>query len=268
MKYEMTDIKEAAQIIKKYGKAFTAIALSLILLLTTVVAYADEEEWVWDDEKKEEAWTFYTTTMWSQVNGLNFSVSSGGSVSSADVPDDFRTEYMPIITDILSDNNLSTVYYNAENSRDKTPYAELVLAMVYTLYDEGNRLALLNPEETDICFINEFFNENATIGSVEDSISYLFDRLILAERLYLNYHEDARNSYSIYSNDEYLSAVVQGTLYGSGYCSSAETYSEENAKEYYDAHESALQKKWNDFASDVLDRYSAIRSDADHTIIG
>lgn len=260
-------IKEC-QFIKKYWKALIAVALSMGILLTTVVAYADEEEWVWDEENKEEAWTFYTTTMWSQVDGLNFSVSAGGSVSSADVPEDFRTEYMPVIMDVLSDNNQSTVYYNADNSRDKTPYAELVLAMAYTLYDEGNKLALFNPEETDICFINQFFNENESIESVAESISYLFNRLVLAERLYLNSHEDAREAYSIYSNDEYLSTVVQGALYGSGYCSSAETYSEENAKEYYDAHKEALPKKWNDFASDVLGRYSAIRSDADHTIIG
>lgn len=246
--------------------SFTA-ALVLSLSITALV-YAEDWEG-WTDDTKEEAWTVYTTTDWNSVSGLNFAVNSNGSIASADVPDDFREKYANVVEQVLEDSSLSTIYFNEENHRDKTCYSELLLAIGYALYDHGN--SLFNKEEVDVCYINEFVSTQYTVNSPKDSFDALFKRFVTAENFYrdnfLEVESEEPAQYSIYSNDEYLASVIQGVLYR-GYSSQNETYSRSSAKEYYENHKSDILENWNGFADDVLNRYSAVRSNSDHSIVG
>lgn len=254
---------------RKKRKTVTTFAAALILALSiTVLAYAEDWEG-WTEDTKEEAWTVYTTTDWNSVSGLNFAVNSDGSIASADVPDDFREEYANVVRQVLEDNSLSTIYFNEENHRDKTCYSELLLAIGYTLYDHGN--SLFEQEEVDVCYINEFVSTQYTVNSPKDSFDALFKRLVTAENFYrdnfLEVESEEPAQYSIYSNDEYLASVIQGVLYR-GYSSQNETYSQSSAREYYENNESDILENWNEFADEVLDRYSAVRSSSDHSIVG
>lgn len=242
------------------------LAFSLLIAMSiTAVTYASDWEG-WTEDKKEEAWTVYTTTDWNEVSSLNFTINTDGSIASADIPDDFRDKYANIVTAMLEDSSLSTVYFDAENPRNKTAYSELLLAMGYTLYEKGN--GLLNEEETDVCYIKQFINDQASIEDPEDSFYELFRRLIAAERLYCNNNLEGAQTYSIYSNDENLAAVIQGVLYGSKYSKENETYTRENADEYYKNNESTILRKWDGFADDVLGRYRAVRSNTEHSVVG
>ena len=239
---------------------------TMVLTLCLIPAYADSWEG-WTADKQEEAWTVYVATEWDTVPDLNFSVS-GGSVASADVPDDFREEYGAVVDSVLADSSLTTVYYDSSNRRNKSPYKELLLAVGYTLNEKGEFDNLLATEDKDICFIKKYISSGATINDPEDSFNMLFRRLINAERNYCSNHLQEAQAYSIYGNDEYLAAVIQGTLYGIGYVRDNATYTSDNANTYYSAHSSNLLIKWNSFADDVLDIYSAVRSVNDHTVVG
>lgn len=242
------------------------LALATILGAIPIVSYADDWEG-WTEDKMEEAWTIYVATEWDTVRDLNFSIGETGSIASADIPDDFREEYESIAESILGDSSLSTVYYNSTNRRDKTAYKELLLAMAYTLNQKGESDNFLGTEDRDICFINKYVSDSYSIYDATDSFDALFRRLIASERAFCNNHLSEAQQYSIYSNDEYLAAVVQGALYGSGYAKANTAYSESNADDYYKDH-SSLKVKWNSFADDVLGRYSAVKSVNDHTIVG
>ena len=261
---------------KKRKHPFLCGVLSLIpaaALLSVMVVALGDDNWEWTDEKKEEAWNVYAITEWNSVSGLNFSISANGSVASASIPDSFRSAYEDIVEEVLSDCSLTTVYYSSEDSSDKTAYKELLLAMGYVLYQKGitQDAAVGTVEDldlTDVCYIQRFVTDTYTISDPADSFYALFRRYVLAERNYCNTNVEGAQSYSIYSNDEYLACIIQGTLYGYGYCEENETYDSSSAKEYYEANSDNILVKWNDYAEDVQSVYSAIRSNSDHTVVG
>lgn len=245
------------------------ILFSVIATLTfSSPSYASSDtEWEgWTDEKKEEAWAVYIATDWDQVSSLNFSVDASGSITQADVPDDFREAYDGILTSVLQDNAMTTVYYNADNPRDKTVYKELILAMAYMLNREANN-GIHYIGDADACYINTWISAYASIHDPEDSFEFLFRRFAAAERTYCYNHAEAAQSYSIYSNDAYLQAVIQGTLYGYGYTAEYDGYTVSNAGTYYTEHSDNLLEEWNNYAAMVSNIYSAIRAN-EHTVIG
>lgn len=260
-------IKDKQKFFMSKGKVLLITTLSASLCLAPIISYADDWDG-WTEEHQEEAWTVYVTTDWNEVSSLNFSISESGSIASADVPDDFRNNYGSIVEAVLSDNSLSTVYYNSTNRRDKTAYKELLLAMGYTLNKKGEFDNLLGTEDMDVCFINKYVSDSYSISEPKDSFEALFRRLIASERAYCNNHMSEAQQYSIYSNDEYLAAVIQGALYGSGYAKANSSYTSDNADSYYNDNQDKIKTKWNGFASDVLDIYSAVISVNDHTVVG
>lgn len=261
-------MEKLLKIIKKFKplKKKSILIGAIVLAICLVPAYADDWEG-WTADKQEEAWTVYVATEWDTVPDLNFSVS-GGSIASADVPDDFREEYGPVVDSVLADSSLTTVYYDSTNRRNKSPYKELLLAMGYTLNKKGEFDNMLDTEDRDVCFVNKYVNASASIYDAEDSFEALFRRLINAERSYCNNHLQEAQAYSIYSNDDYLAAVVQGTLYGAKYLKENASYSSDNANAFYSANKSSVLVKWNGFADEVLSIYSAVRSVNDHTVVG
>lgn len=248
--------------------------LAVIVLSTVIVAYADDWEG-WTEEKIEEAWNMYAITEWNNVSNLNFSISSNGSIASANVPDNFRSAYEGIVEDVLTDCSLTTVYYDSDDNTDKTAYKELLLAMGYILYQKGitqdAALGTLEDDITamaDVCYVQRFVTTTYTIDDAYDSFYSLFRRYVLAERNYCSSNVEGAQSYSIYSNDEYLACVIQGTLYGYKYCKENETYTTSNASDYYNENSDSILVKWNDYAEDVQGIYSAVRSNSDHTVVG
>ncbi len=257
------------KIIKIVSKK-ASLALAVIFALSCICSIsAKAEDWAgWTEEKIEEVWAAYVITSWVNVGQLNFSVGKDGSVTSADIPDDFRENYEPVLDDILGNSSYATVF-SGETPTDKTVYKELLLAIAYTLNKEGNGLLSngFDTETIDICFINKYIDAKASISSVRDSFNFLYKRLIVCEQKYCSAHFDSTEFYSIYANDEHLLAIVQGVIYGPGYVAECEIYSSSNAKDYYNTKDSLL-KEWHTFANEVSGRYSAIKASSDHTIIG
>lgn len=255
---------------KKIKWKIIALAVAACILaacLPPCAAFADS--WTgWTDEKIEEAWTVYVVTEWNDVSGLRFSVSDSGSVASADVPDSFRNTYGPIIESVLIDRRVTTQFYGSSSQYDKRPYMELMLAISYCLNKKGEAANGLSTETTDICFVNTYINPSASINSVEGSFSYLFARLAASEGVYCRSHINEAAGYSIYTNDELLAAVLQGIVYGTGFCGEYAQYSSSAAADYYANHIADIPVKWNSFADEVEGRYTAIRSNTEHTVIG
>lgn len=254
---------------KKYRIA-TIIAAIILILICSVPIAAYAEDWIgWTEDKIEEAWAVYIATDWSNISSLNFSVGTDGSIASANVPDNFRTQYESVIDEVLGSSPYATVFSDPNDTTNKTAYKELLLAIAYTLNAEGNSIWEngFETEETDVCFIGKYINNTVTISSVKSSFEVLFSRLILSEQVYCRNHLAGAQMYSIYSNNEYLAAVIQGVVYGPGYVTENETYTSANAKEYYNSN-TGIPKKWNSFADEVASRYSAVKSTADHAIVG
>lgn len=254
---------------KRRGNINKMILLAVIASLTLVSpSYAaDDAEWEgWTDEKKEEAWTVYVATDWDQVSSLNFYVDTTGSITQANVPADFREAYEGILTNVLQDNEITTVYHSADNPRDKTVYKELLLAMAYLLNREANNGIHYIGDE-DACYIHTWISDGASINTPEDSFEFLFRRFAAAERTYCYNHAAAAQSYSIYRNDVYLQAVIQGTLYGYGYTTQYDGYTINNAGTYYSEHSDTLLEEWNNYAAMVSNIYSAISAN-EHIVIG
>ena len=97
-------IKDKPKFLKGKGKILLVTTLAASLCLAPIISYADDWDG-WTEDHQEEAWTVYVTTDWNEVSSLNFSINETGSIASADVPDDFRNDYGPIVDAVLSDSS-------------------------------------------------------------------------------------------------------------------------------------------------------------------
>lgn len=244
--------------------------LMVILIAVPVATYADDDWEGWTEETIEQAWQVYVVTTWADVESLRFSVSASGSIASADVPDSFRESYESIISGILSDYRYGLIFSSETNTRDKTAYTEIILAMAYTLHQKGvnNFVDVFIDGTVDVCFLSYYVDDSLTFETAEECFEELIRRYYIAEAAYLIYHPTEGASYSIYQNDDYLGAVIQGTIYGRQFVVNYSTYSTDNAAEYYSEYESSLPQKYNNFAAQVAENYSAIRSSMEEYIIG
>lgn len=235
---------------------FVAVILATIIAVGVPVAtYADFVEW--DDETKEMAWTVYTTTQWADL-GLIYATTDG-SIAMADIPEDFRNTYGPVLDEAIASNVIATAYPSSD-------YKELLLAIIYTLNQEGN--TLFSKDEVDICYWHKYMNNGTvTPSTVSSSIRLVANRLFSYANLYNNYHGEVIN---IFSNDNKLAALVQSLIFTSAYIRENATYTPDNARAFAEANPDSIADEsegWETFANEVLDRYSAITSSA-HTTVG
>lgn len=239
----------------KSRKIVAVLLAALIIVGVPVVTYADFVEW--NDETKEMAWTVYTTTQWADL-GLIYATTDG-SIAMADIPEDFRNAYGPVIDEAIASNVVASAYPSSD-------YKELLLAIIYTLNQEGN--TLFSKDEVDICYWHKYMNNGTvTPSTVSSSIRLVANRLFSYANLYNNYHGEVVN---IFSNDEKLAALVQSLIFTSAYIKENATYTPDNARDFVEANADSIADEsegWETFANEVLDRYSAITSSA-HTTVG
>lgn len=243
---------------KENEQRIRVAAMALALLLITglpVKTYAMFTEW--DDETKDMAWTVYTTTQWADL-GLIYATSDG-SIAMANVSDDFRETYGPVLDEVLAETTRTSFY-------PITDYKEILLAIIYTLNQEGN--TLFEQEEVDICYWHKYMSTTGYKPStVKNSISFVVNRFLSYENLYNSYHDDMVD---IFTGDDRLAAVIQSVIFASGYMRENATYTPESARDYAGANADAIAddaEGWETFANEVLSRYSSIASTA-HTTIG
>lgn len=227
-------------------KKLTAILMGVCLLIGSAVpAFASDDSFAgWDDETKEDAWTVYSTTEWTQVQEYLI-LDQLSSEMSADVSDQTRA-LEDQVREILTE--MDGGIYNGEL------YTELMLAMIDVLSDG-------NPSANDPCNVLTYFDAdyeeiNGAI-TAEKSIRKLASLLFRSEQG----HAEQETSASIYVNDEALMAVIQGVMFGVDYSRNTDTYTQEGAQAYYDAHisgwtEDGLQKMLL-FAENVSAKYTA-----------
>lgn len=257
-------------------RGITAFILAVVMLVSCTPWHLTEAaETEWTEEAIENAWVVYAVTEWINVKTLNFSVSSGGSWASANVPDDFRTAYEPVIVEILSDCIFGLQFSSETNSRDHTEYKELILALAYQLNKKGESILSGNgfaSEDIDICFINQYIDPTASITTVKESFYQLIRNYYYAERYWLIYHPTEDDGYSIYASNDNLYCVIQGVLYGREYIKEYAQYDSDDAKTWYTANAESMTAKgipeWDDFAGEVGELYSAMQADTDHFVYG
>lgn len=229
------------------------VILLFSLILFPVTAIADD--WPgWTDEKKDEAWAVYLTTDWQQIDGIYF--SNTGSYASADVDEDFRESYEPLVVNVLEgeDNGL----YSSEE------YKELLLAIIYVLND----WEYWDDDDIDVCLYEKYIDNTVSIQSPEMSVQMVYRRLLDCEQAYSSVSSEPASIYNVNNN---LGSIIQGVVYGREYTESHVSYYRSNASDYYDAHRNRLSTDhnaaMNKFAERVMEIYGALEAGS-HTVVG
>lgn len=212
-----------------------------------------ETEWKsWDDEKKDEAWTVFTTSEW---NSMNIYFGASGNIAKADIPDEQIAIFKPLFQKVLNDDNVDGIYSAEE-------YLPLLLAIGNQLYLEQIGFGSMPDKEGDIFGVNKYIytTEQVEIKTPEQSAKYLVKRLIQCEK---KLRTDGRDPEDLYQVNGCLKSLIQGIIYGPEYCGENYEYTSDNAKVYFDNHKdqmlfSDLDGKAS-FAENVAKNYTAIK---------
>lgn len=233
---------------KKILKKSTKIGLflGLILSIPLLVYAATDIDWS-DGEKREEAWLIYLMTEWNNVGDLTF--TEDGSYSKTSVSDSFLEKYQSIVAEALGECTQKGHY-------TPSSYQNLILTMMYYMQKEAD-----DNDDTDIACIKEYINPDASVGSKKESVKLLYNRICECESAYNSVNPN--DPCDIFQNNEQLQGMIQSVIYP-GY---NQLYTKKTAKEYYKELDNDDIKKYHDFASDVADKYQAVKANTKHPII-
>lgn len=239
----------------KYRYSTTPEARGIItnnLFAASQHSYSEFEVKSWDDEKKDEAWTVFTTSEW---NSMNIYFGASGNIAKADIPDEQIAIFKPLFQKVLNDDNVDGIYSAEE-------YLPLLLAIGNQLYLEQIGFGSMPDTERDVFGVNKYIytTEQVEIKTPEQSAKYLVKRLIQCEK---KLRTDGRDPEDLYQVNGCLKSLIQGVIYGPEYCGENYEYSSDNAKVYFDNHKdqmlfSDLDGKAS-FAENVAKNYTAIK---------
>jgi hypothetical protein len=252
----------------------------------------------WDNEDNQAyAWYVYDLTDWNEISGLQF--SAAGATTLATVPDTYRNSLgMNLTDDNDYENSTNDILQGIKSSGGSgysgtEIYAELLLAISYTLYKESGD----NGKDTnDIC---NYYTYVAPKFSLKDSDTYsletqtaynekvdagyslkstsakdLYNRLISLERKYYDLYNIKMD---VYSPDNTMKVVLQALIYGEEYIvASGGQYSSSDAQAFYANNKTTNNTyiglretpEFDDFAEQVLSHYSAMAGFSDFENIG
>lgn len=229
----------------------------LVLTVSATLAQAADAFSGWTEEKREEAWMVYRMTDWNAFPSLDFTVTGRGALSKAEIPDAFRTAYEPVLSQVLQNSTVETVFYDPENQTDKREYKELLLAAAYVMHQKGGEPEAEGP---DVCGVRQFLDEDYAVTTPADSFQCLFERYAACEQAYVKQHEEAGASYRLFSDNPARSVILQAVCYGEGYAKTHEQYSSVDAGAYYEAHSGGIPVRWDRYAEAVLSIYQAVEA--------